>query len=337
MIYPWQQAIWRRLMHQVEEKRLPHALLFIGPKGIGKHALAEAFVGTLLCQEKASTRQSRCGVCHSCRLQAKGVHPNILQIAPEESKVIKIEQIRDAIHFINQSSFENADRFVIMNQANLMNHYAANAFLKTIEEPADGAILILVCDQYGNLPKTLLSRCQRVLFPLPEAAQVLPWLSVQLAGKEKEEKLSNEQLLAITQGSPLMALQYCEEETLSFRQAIYHTLYTLKQDQTDLLSKASEWQKKEPLSVVDFVISWQVDLIRLQLGARSDQITNKDHVEPLQALNLMTTIKDNLSYLSFLNQLRQHLLLGMNLNKQLIMEEMLVRWVGKEGNKGLCF
>ena len=149
MIFPWQQKEWRQLCRAKESGRLPHALLFSGLAGIGKTQLADYFSRLLLCQQFQTEYDPKCQ-CHSCRLAEGRAHPNVLWITPEkEGQAIKVDQIREVSDFIYQSARQGEYNIVVIHPANQMNVNAANALLKTLEEPPHGSLLILI-SQYFN-------------------------------------------------------------------------------------------------------------------------------------------------------------------------------------------
>ena len=134
-LYPWQADVFADLQQRRVQGRLPHALLISGPVGIGKQQLANVFSQSLLCAEPQADDLA-CGQCHACSLYAAGTHPDLFRLSPEEdSKVIKIDQIRTLIEKISLSSHYGRYRMVILNPADAMNIAAANALLKTLEEP----------------------------------------------------------------------------------------------------------------------------------------------------------------------------------------------------------
>ncbi len=150
--------------------RLHHAYLFAGPPGVGKRTAALALAAAIACPEAPG---SGCGRCNACRHVATGTHPDVLHIVPDRSKArpeIKIEQVREEL--LPRLAFlpnESPSRIVLLEDADLMNPIAANALLKTLEEPPNGTRFVLTCDAPSRLPATIPSRCQVVRFvPLGE-------------------------------------------------------------------------------------------------------------------------------------------------------------------------
>lgn len=323
MIYPWQIKQWQQLLHAKQESRLPHALLLTGMTGIGKTNFADTFSRSFLCQT-LNSEGMYCANCHACRLLANRAHPNVIWIEPEkEGQAIKVDQIREANEFIQQSSLQGEYRFVIINPANKMNINAANALLKTLEEPANGAIIILISDQYARLPATIISRCQRIIFPRPDKNEALNWLKKQ----KNLTAIDPELLLNITQGAPLLAWQWLENETLSLRQDLFSALCSLSKRQNNPLEIAAILKDADVIRVLDFMLTWMIDLLHLQLQSSVQTLVNKDYEKQLTDLKERSQMKKNLHLVDYLQQLRGHISAGINLNKQLVMESILIKWM----------
>ncbi len=147
---------------------VPQGLLFSGEEGVGKEKAARAFAAALLCRKPGT--DGACGSCPDCRLLASGAHPNFLFIAPE-TQFLRIDEIRALREELSLKAFSDRPRVAILCPADRMTPQAANALLKTLEEPPTGAHLILVAHRTSVLMPTIVSRCQRVpFFPLAAGA-----------------------------------------------------------------------------------------------------------------------------------------------------------------------
>jgi DNA polymerase-3 subunit delta' len=146
--------------------RVPPALLFVGPSGVGKRTMALALGRALLC-ETAGTFP--CDVCSSCTRCLKGMHPDLF-LVEALTKVIKIDQVRDVVREIGSSPFEGRARGFVIDDAHELTEQAANALLKSLEEPAARSHVMLVTSAPQALLPTVRSRCQLIRFgPLPSA------------------------------------------------------------------------------------------------------------------------------------------------------------------------
>jgi len=147
---------------------VPHGLLFSGEEGVGKETAARAFAASLLC--RAPGEDGACGICHDCRLFSSSSHPNFLRIAPE-TDFLKISEIRALREELALKAFSDRPRVAILSPADRMTPQAANALLKTLEEPPPETHLLLVAHRLAGVMPTIVSRCQKVpFFPLPADA-----------------------------------------------------------------------------------------------------------------------------------------------------------------------
>ncbi|RME36642.1 MAG: DNA polymerase III subunit delta', partial [Thermoflexia bacterium] len=167
----------RLLRRAVEEGSLSHAYLFTGPQGVGKGTLARALASALFCE--GSPRP--CGACRACRLVAAGRHPDLLWVEPATEKGhLSIEQIRDLQRVLSLTPNLARHRVAVLDRFEQATLAAANAFLKTLEEPPDYAVLVLLAPDADSLLPTIVSRCQVIaLRPFParqvEEALVTHW------------------------------------------------------------------------------------------------------------------------------------------------------------------
>ena len=150
----------------IRQRRLPPALLLAGPAGVGKKTLALAACRRLLCEGGAD---EPCEACAACRRAARGVHPDLMVLAPEGT-AIKIEAVRELVRQVAGKPFEAAARAFVVDDAHLMTEQAANALLKSLEEPPPTSHVFLVSASPQGLLPTIRSRCQWLRFgPLPPA------------------------------------------------------------------------------------------------------------------------------------------------------------------------
>lgn len=162
-IHSSQQKEWQYLLNRRDKNNLPHSLLITGEQGAGKKTFALAFAELLLCDKKGVA--ASCGQCRSCRLLQAESHPDLMVIQPEaDSRIIKIEQIRNVIDMLSQKAHQGGYQIIIINPAHAMNAAASNALLKTLEEPQGDVMLMLLTNQPSNLLATIRSRCQRIAF-----------------------------------------------------------------------------------------------------------------------------------------------------------------------------
>ncbi|MET0356640.1 MAG: DNA polymerase III subunit delta', partial [Cellvibrio sp.] len=201
--YPWQLQEWQQLNQQITAKKLPHALMFAGAKGIGKRHLAESLAQLLLCL--SPIEGTPCGKCRGCMLNKVQNHPDLIVISPEEgAKGIKVDQVRSLIDDLGKTAQQGGYKVVVLEPAEAMNANAANALLKSLEEPAANTLIILVCHTPSAVLPTIRSRCQMRLLPTPNSEQVIHWLRPLMAGSN----VPVEKLMEAAGGAPLTALAY---------------------------------------------------------------------------------------------------------------------------------
>ncbi len=316
--YPWQMAIWQSLSSRLAEARLPHALLFAGPAGVGKRHLADTLAAALLC-ERRSTDGTPCGTCHACHLFAAGNHPDCLHLHPEEEKrTIGIDQIRELAAFIALKSHYGTHKVMVVEPADVMTVAAANALLKTLEEPTPGSFLILCSDQPASLLATIRSRCQKQLFTPVGESLALPWLREQLPDPGQAPLLH-----ALSGGLPLKALTLAQAGGLASRAVVLNDIATLVQKGADPVAIAARWQQQGAAESLLWLQPLLLDLARLAAGS-ADVLHNPDQ-KPL--LERLAGSMDLVSLHSLIDKLH-HTLVQVKgpANSQLLLEELLVGW-----------
>ncbi|MGL5504104.1 MAG: DNA polymerase III subunit delta', partial [Aeromonas veronii] len=175
-MYPWLIPDWHALSQTAQSGRLGHAWLLLGDPGLGKEQLAERLARLHLCQQP--DRGEPCGHCHSCQLFDKGNHPDLGTIT-RDSKTIGVEAIREICTRLQGSAQLGRGKVVIIPDAERMTESAANALLKTLEEPAGDSLLLLIAFQVSRLLPTILSRCHKHVCQLPAEGETVRWLAEQ--------------------------------------------------------------------------------------------------------------------------------------------------------------
>lgn len=323
MIAPWLNEPWQRLWQQCKEGRLPHALMLSGIAGLGKLAFAKQLSRALLCQDVSDAGEP-CGHCHDCRLFAGEVHPNLLMVLPEKAgQAIKVDQVRDANAFVAESSFKGKTRVVIFEPADQLNLNAANALLKTLEEPANDAVIILVCHQSGTLPATIRSRCQRLHFSAPSAEQSLAWLSAQAI----TASIPLPVLLNLAGGAPYQALTLASDEHLPIRDAYYRALMSLSKREGDAIALAQVFQKEELALMLNLSLSFLSDVMRAKVSDGQANLTNIDKSAEIHQLLIKANLALLSSFVAQCTRWQKQIYLGYTLNKSLILETLFSRWM----------
>ncbi len=317
--YPWQQSTWQRLAAAMAAGKLHHGLLFSGPEGVGKHALARVLAAALLCQRRDDDGLA-CGNCSSCRLRSAQTHPDLkILAAAEDSKVIKIEQVRELLDDLGLKPHLGGWRAVVVEQAERLNPAAANSLLKTLEEPPPQVVIILVSSHEASLLPTVRSRCQRLLLPRPDETLARQWLARQLDDGEDAELL-----LALAAGAPLRALQLAGEGLMDQRQALLAGLMELNGNETEPVALGKQWLKEDVTKVLYWLNSWVVDMVRLLATPRPPLLDNPDLRTTLAGWARGASLPDLLDYQRRLEEAGRQL--QGNANPQLVLEDVLSAW-----------
>ena len=254
---PWQSAAWARFTRALDAGRSPHAVLLAGSAGIGKMRLAEAMAARLLCEQPGAA--GACGACRGCLLQQAGSHPDRLTVVPEAdgSGILKIEAVRALTEFSQRTSQFNGYRTAILAPAEALNRNAANALLKTLEEPPPGVVLILVSHRPGRLPATIRSRCQLYRLGIPNRTDGLEWLTTQGITEPAP-------LLDLAGGAPLEAIALAESGGAArYQQLADHVRQVVKGDLSPV-EAAGQWQETGARQVTALMQHLALDVARAQ-------------------------------------------------------------------------
>lgn len=246
-IYPWQKQVWETLTQRFPE--IGHGLLFYGKKGCGKHAFAQHFLTWVFCLNKQ--KDSACGECASCQWLKSDTHPNYVYITTDEDNKkqnakIKIEKIRDLQPFVQQTV--DGWRVIVIQPAEALNIASSNALLKTLEEPGERTLIILLADHYLKLPATIRSRLQHY---------ALDRISNQDGQDYLAEHLSDEHiaqiplLMNLSNEMPLEALKLSESEWIKRRADFVQDWQKLVMQKNMPMQYATKWNKE--LSFSDFI------------------------------------------------------------------------------------
>jgi len=202
----------------LREGRLPHALLFVGPRGIGKHSFARKLAQVLLCEARPDYALDPCETCPGCLQARAGTHPDLIEAArPEDKHELPISVIRELCNQFALKPARGTHKVAILDDADLLNEEASNAFLKTLEEPPPGAVLILIGTSAELQLETIVSRCQVLRFdPLPEP-EITALLLEQGAARDPADAA---RIAALAEGSLSRALGLADAELERFRRSL---------------------------------------------------------------------------------------------------------------------
>lgn len=270
-LYPWQSGSWQAL--QGLRTRLPHAVLLKGAQGIGKLDLALHFANSLLCNHPAADGEP-CGTCDACRWFEQDSHPDFRLVQPDAltaseegeekaggkkpSREISVDQIRDLAAFANLSAHCGGHRIIVVYPAEAMNNNAANSLLKTLEEPTDRLLFLLVTHKPQQLLPTILSRCLCFAVPTPSREAGSTWLA--------QRGVQNpDHALAQTGFAPLQALDWAQSGEGAEERALL--LAAIRQpNRMDALALADSLQRGIPVHIIHCLQQWCHDLASAKLA-----------------------------------------------------------------------
>ncbi|QNF13772.1 DNA polymerase III subunit delta' [Aeromonas jandaei] len=264
-MYPWLIPDWQALSQTAAAGRLGHAWLLLGHPGLGKELLAERLARLHLCQQP--DRGEPCGHCHSCQLFDKGHHPDLGTIS-RDSKTIGVEAIRDICNRLQGSAQLGRGKVVIIPDAERMTESAANALLKTLEEPAGDSLLILIASQVSRLLPTILSRCHKHVCQLPSEGETVRWLA------EQGHQATLAQV-RICQGAPLRVLDYIEQLQDGARRELLEDLVALAKSPIKATTLCSRLGQETQVRL-HWVQLFLCDALKTQAGCGHHQLAMPD-------------------------------------------------------------
>lgn len=320
--YPWQTLEWTSLRARAAQARLPHALLITGPAGVGKRDFADAFARSLLCKRPADDGTA-CGTCEACHLLRAGTHPDYLTVTfLEDKSTIGIDQIRALSRTLGMKSHAGGHKIAILIPAEQMTVEAANSLLKTLEEPTDNTLLMLVTEQPARLAATIRSRCQVLRFPAPLLEQGMAWLATQIDAQAPEL------ILRLADAAPLRAVALAQDNTVACRRDWLEQIIALRRGQQSPIAVAADWMEdaltESRTRPLDWFASYLMDLIRLSHSGIGS-IKNIDLADLLKAMADGLSGRDLHDLLERTGQTQQ-LAQQAGMNRQLLLEELLTEW-----------
>ena len=313
-VYPWQKTTWDTLTTRFPN--IGHGLLFYGKEGCGKHAFAKHFLAWVLCLNKQP--QGACGECSSCQWLKSDTHPNYVHITTDEENKkqnakIKIEKIRDLLPFVQQTG--EGWRVILIEPAEALNLASSNALLKTLEEPGERVVLILLADHYLKLPATIRSRLQHFALDRISYEQATSYLNEHLS---EIAEVQPDLLLGLSNDMPLQAIKIAKSDWFTKRQIFLNDWLKIVAQKSMPLFFSGKWQKE--LSFSDFIVLFEYllgDLICVKLNQpQKNTDLDFDQLSPYYDLESLFNIY------SELQQAKK--LVEQNVQSQLIIDQLFI-------------
>lgn len=293
-------SVWVTLQQMIDKNRMPHALLFNGPRHAGVLQFVHRLMAILVCQ---NLEQAPCGKCKPCHLLMQGMHPDIQYVRQETpTSPIKIEQIRMLQESIYQTPQCGTRSIIVIEPADRLNRAAANALLKILEEPPAHTLFILIVEQISSLPATIMSRCQQYSFTPPELFEPVNQVDYLTIGKFYAEASERAELF-----------KQC--------QPIIEDLCELLDKKISPCSLASRWSNYALGDLLWFLYLLTAQAIRYQL---LDCHTEQPWAETLRRFANRIEPVDLFQQLDQINALMNTVLRNITLNQTLAIETLLM-------------
>lgn len=317
--YPWLRPAFDQLVGQYQAGRGHHALLLHALPGMGVEALSYALTRYLMCQQPQGVKS--CGQCRACQLMQAGTHPDYLMLVPEKGRAsLGVDAVRALTDQLASHARQGGTRVIWIPDANLLTEAAANALLKTLEEPPENCRFLLATREPGQLLATLRSRCLYCYLPPPDPAFAGSWLTRQSQASSLEIRTA----LRLSSGAPAAALELLATKPWQQRQAFCAALEQAldSQDLLALRKALNDDQASERLMLLSTLL---LDAIKWQhnaqgVSANLDQsplIEKLAHSHPPLILHMM---------LSQIFTCRQQLENVAGVNRELMLTDLLLRW-----------
>ena len=304
MTMAWLDPAREEFRNRLQSDRLAHAFLLSGQTGTGKQGLAMELAAALLCLEKSLPA---CGSCRSCQLLASGAHPDFRILSFElndkgklRSEIV-IDQVRELISFLQLTTTTSEKKVALVQPAEAMNKNAANALLKTLEEPPGDAVILLLSHDPSRLAVTIRSRCQKLQVRSPESETARAWL-LETGAFTEAEAIS---ALKAAAGSPFRARELLSEDGPDHYRLVSDTLESVLEGRCAPASAMSVLGDVEPVRLW----TW------LSLSAADRFRQNMDNHTISISLSQLQSTAD-----------RNRALLSSPVRKDLLLRDWLIQW-----------
>jgi DNA polymerase-3 subunit delta' len=310
---PWLAVAQHRLRAAMAAQRLPHSSLILSAPGLGAEPLANWLAALALCE---SPGEHPCGTCASCALLRFDTHPDYHLVRLEEAaKQIKVEQVRELIDSLVTKSYRRGYKVGIIEGAEALNVSAANAFLKTLEEPFANTMLILIARPTHRLPATIASRCMRIVLRPPAADAAIAWLKIHGPSDQQWGAV-----LTLAGGAPLLALDLNQSGIGALDTEMQEHLRAIAAGAVDVTLLAEQWAKSDLGLRIVWLENWITRRVHACLAERNS--TQSAERVGLPAALLKPKIRALFELLDAARDMRRLGATGMN--QQLALEALLL-------------
>lgn len=320
-LYPWLAPTYHKIVQTFSEGLGHHAMLIKADTGLGIETLFEALSQYIMCSN--SQGEAPCGECHACRLMQAHSHPDYHELRSIEGKDIGVDQVREINEVIAQHAQQNGNKVVYVQGAERLTEAAANAFLKTLEEPRPQTYFLLQADSSSSLLATIYSRCQVWNVPVPSEQMAQDWLRSHSEAEMSEISTA----LAMNLGRPLSALETLQQDFIEQRKGFLRQFWIFYRRRSPL-ELLSLFDKERYIQQVDWILSFLADSLKHKLEIHSHrQVADlgrgiEQFSDEQTALGLLQAIK-------IMQKVRSDLLTINGVNVELILLDGLTRLVSE--------
>ena len=319
---PWLTSLLDRFAQALDQGRLPHATLMHGERGVGKRQLAERIAALLVCDRRTAGTREPCGQCRQCQLVAGESHPDIRTYQPEKSRMVRIDQVRALSQFAVASPQVAGVKVAIVDRADQLNINAANALLKTLEEPAQDVVLLLLQETGRPVLPTIRSRCRIMPVATPPASEAEAWLASQLDRRETAPSCQDQALaLRLAGGAPRLALELLDSGVLEQREKALEAFRQFMKGALPVATAARAFRHLGHEATLSLMEGWTNDLARAMVGGEARDPGIAEVVRylaagnpPVRAQQLVDAIRE--SRRALVN----------NVNPELETDRLLIQW-----------
>lgn len=308
----WHSQNWQYIERARSNGRAPHAYLLWGQRGIGKQYFAKQMAKDLFCLDD----DSACGHCQGCQWFEKDIHPDFILLEPlKGKKKITVEQIRDLQTDLALTNQQKTPRVILINNAELMNLAASNALLKSLEEPINQCVYILVSHSLLTIPATIQSRCQTLYFAPASHQEVEDYLAV--------NQLDTKQA-SLLHGSPLLTETLLSESAFTARMNVIDSLRALLAGEKSPCFTVSQWVKQEALFVLRVLFEWFSDLVKLRCDGDKKQLTHQQQLNDLQQMACLVHKQQLFTILDKIVMITKHEITARQINTALWLDDLAI-------------
>lgn len=315
------------LLKSLKEDKVSPSYIFVGSEGVGKKFTAVEFAKTINCLNVNNNLEA-CEICNVCNKINKQCCPDLKIIEPIKGS-IKIEQIRELRREIDLKPFEDRKKIYIIDQAEEMTIEASNCLLKTIEEPPDYAIIILICINTDSILPTIISRCQLIKFRLIDSSKIRKILFNKVNSEESKAELVSK----LAQGSIGKAFKLIsDKEYFNRREKLLDYLNKVLPGKYDsnffiniekILMDINNIEER-----LEIILLWYRDILIIKELGIKEYIINSDKIEVLKEKSRVYSKEMLIDILDYIEQIKEFM--KKNINRRLVSERLYLKMVGVE-------